>query len=268
MHFVKSYGIIKKSREKGGFSVDEENDVISMDFPEYEEEYPPFPDVKTEESFAECRDEIYEKNVKLAEKMELAERKNENPVRKKKKRCKKTKRFADAARIILVALPCLFLAAAYFSKIFPEQEQETEYSILTFDDEYFKKNSIMQQCEAVITGDSVQFGDKDEECELTIKFTLRNGGNEYIMLAPLQFCVNLGTGAGVSPYLSDGSQYPSYMPVAPGEVIEFRLKYTMNDEDLRHFKGFYYGQYSGHWFAPDDSVKHGIELAIENLNEN
>lgn len=44
--------------------MDKENDVISMDFPEYEEEYPPFPDVKVVIS---DMNEAYERNIRIYE---------------------------------------------------------------------------------------------------------------------------------------------------------------------------------------------------------
>lgn len=56
--------------------MEEENDVISMDFPEYEEENSPFPDVKVDTSFYENREEAYERN-RLIVKEETAEEREE-----------------------------------------------------------------------------------------------------------------------------------------------------------------------------------------------
>lgn len=46
--------------------MDNEYDVIEMDFPGYEEEYPPFPDVTAELPFAEGKEEVYRRNRLIA----------------------------------------------------------------------------------------------------------------------------------------------------------------------------------------------------------
>lgn len=56
--------------------MDKENDVISMDFPEYEEETPAIPDVKVDISFYENREAAYERN-RLIVKEETAEEREE-----------------------------------------------------------------------------------------------------------------------------------------------------------------------------------------------
>lgn len=115
MHFVKSYGIIKKSRKKGVFSVDRENDVLCMEFPEYEEEKSPFPDVKVETPFAARKDEIYERNIMLAERMVLAERKKvKSAERKQKREHKRSNPKISKPRKVL-----LILAAVYSVLIIP-----------------------------------------------------------------------------------------------------------------------------------------------------
>ncbi|MDE6595686.1 MAG: hypothetical protein K2K44_06735, partial [Oscillospiraceae bacterium] len=44
----------------------EENDIVKIDLPPYEEEQSPFPDVETETSFEENKEEIYRRNIELA----------------------------------------------------------------------------------------------------------------------------------------------------------------------------------------------------------
>ena len=44
----------------------EENDIVKIDLPPYEEEQSPFPDVETEVSFEENKEEIYRRNIELA----------------------------------------------------------------------------------------------------------------------------------------------------------------------------------------------------------
>ncbi len=56
--------------------MEKENDVISMDFPEYEEENPAIPDVKVDISFYENREAAYERNRRIA-KEETAEEREE-----------------------------------------------------------------------------------------------------------------------------------------------------------------------------------------------
>ena len=48
--------------------MDKDNDVVKIDFPEYEESSFPFPDVKTDGSFAENKDEIFRRNMIIAAK--------------------------------------------------------------------------------------------------------------------------------------------------------------------------------------------------------
>lgn len=56
--------------------MDKENDVISMDFPEYEEKNPAIPDVKVDISFYENREAAYERNRCIV-KEETAEEREE-----------------------------------------------------------------------------------------------------------------------------------------------------------------------------------------------
>lgn len=44
----------------------EDNDIVKIDLPPYEEEQSPFPDVETEASFEENKEEIYRRNIELA----------------------------------------------------------------------------------------------------------------------------------------------------------------------------------------------------------
>ena len=44
----------------------EDNDIVKIDLPPYEEEQSPFPDVETEVSFEENKEEIYRRNIELA----------------------------------------------------------------------------------------------------------------------------------------------------------------------------------------------------------
>ncbi len=112
LHFVKSYGIIKKSREKGEFSVDEETDVISMDFPEYKETVSPFPDVNVVPTDIE---EAYRKNIDIAKKTRLAERKEVKAAERKQKREHKR----SNPKISKSRKTLLILAAVYLVLIIP-----------------------------------------------------------------------------------------------------------------------------------------------------
>lgn len=71
-----------------------ENDVISADFPAYREEFPVIGDIGIkQESFAANRDEIYERNIRLAERTEnILPRNEDREVRKSVRIMKKINR--------------------------------------------------------------------------------------------------------------------------------------------------------------------------------
>ncbi len=92
--------------------MDKEYDVISMDFPEYEEEYRPLPDVKVVPTDME---EAYRRNIKIAKETRLAERKKVKAAERKQKRDHKRfyQKISKSRKVLLI------LAAVYLVLIIP-----------------------------------------------------------------------------------------------------------------------------------------------------
>jgi len=92
--------------------VDEENDVISMDFPVYEETVSPFPDVKVVPTDIE---EAYRRNIEIEKETRLAERKKVKAAERKRKREHKR----SNTKISKPRKTLLILAAVYSVLIIP-----------------------------------------------------------------------------------------------------------------------------------------------------
>ncbi len=87
--------------------MEKEYDIIEMDFPEYEEEYPPFPDVKVVPTDIE---EAYRRNIEIAKETRLAERKKVKAAERKQKReHKRSNPKTSKSRKVLLILAAVYL---------------------------------------------------------------------------------------------------------------------------------------------------------------
>ncbi|MDE5992266.1 MAG: hypothetical protein K2G87_04375 [Oscillospiraceae bacterium] len=232
--------------------MNEEYDVIEMDFPDYEEPYPPFPDVKValfdkEDSYSKNRDiadKLYADEKQIAEKKQSA--------RKTRREIKKRKTIAVSAGLILSAV--LATAAINFINSW---EQSTTMPISNLDKEYLpaQKTYSGPFFEAAEIGVQLEKIEPDyDEYAVTVNFTVKNTSDEEIGFVPHRFYVKLKSGGVISPHIADSESF-SYsglespwngMHILPGEQSSFSVKYYISEKNASEIKCFAYNVYSNY----------------------
>ena len=229
-----------------------ETDVLEFDFPDYEEPYPPFPDVKValfdkEDSYGRNRDiadRFYADEKQIAEKKQSA--------RKVRREIKKRKTIAVSAGLILSAI----LATAAINFI-SSWEQSTTMPISNLDKEYLptQKTYSGPFFEAAEIGVLLKKIEPDyDEYAVTVNFTVKNTSDEEIGFVPHRFYVKLKNGGVISPDIADSERF-SYsglespwngMHILPGEQVSFSVKYYISEKNASEIKCFAYNVYSNY----------------------
>lgn len=171
--------------------MNKEYDVIEMDFPEYEEEYPPFPDVKSDVNFAVCKDEIYARNIELAKKMPLVSRnekdkekavskKAEKAKPKKSKRSKAEKIIVSAAAVLAAA--AVSVTAAVFAASDIQKPEKVESKLIINSDQLESVTLEQHFKDAELYYDS----DGNKRYAITIGFTIKNTADAPVIFYPME----------------------------------------------------------------------------------
>ncbi len=226
--------------------MDNQTDVISMDFPEYEEEYSPFPDVKTELPFAEGKDKVYDRNIRLAEKMELAEISKVKAVRQKAHKRKKLPSFKESekrqlalAATVIIAL--VIIAAAFSDGSRTDSEEYYDFELpAAYEYVDSLENTEVEQHLEKLEKNSAFMGNF---WLMTVRFTVKNNGSNSIGFTPARISADFGIDEIIDPE-TDFYKKTVFI-VKNGEQAEFSLTYNLYsfgnlNEMLAGLKGFYY----------------------------
>ncbi len=249
--------------------MDKKTDVISMDFPEYEEEYSPFPDVKTELPFAEGKDKVYDRNIRLAEKMELAEIGKVKAVRQKAHKRRKLPSFRESEKRQLILAATVIIALVVIAAAFsdsPGTDSEEFYDFeypAKFEYVNSLENTEVEQHLEKLEKIPYQFSD----CRvITVRFTVKNNGSNTIGITPADISADFGTGELIAPETDFYKQ--TVFVVKSGEQAEFSLTYTLYNvgnlnEMLAGLKGFYYGD---SYIEADSKLIEDIKKALDSTD--
>lgn len=257
-----------------------ETDVLEFDFPDYEEPYPPFPDVKValfdkEDSYGRNRDiadRLYADEKKTAEKKQSA--------RKVRREIKKRKTVAASAGMILSVV----LAAAaidFINSLEPpaampasnlDKEELPERK--TYSGPFFEAAEVDVQLERI--------GSFHDKYIVTVNFTVKNTSDEDIGFVPHRFYMKLKSGGVISPHIPDTENF-SYsglespwngMHLSPGEQVSFSVEYSIPEEKASEIKCFAYNVYNNYLDQiylyediadTDGNISRLIEKEIERL---
>lgn len=242
-----------------------ETDVLEFDFPDYEEPYPPFPDVKValfdkEESYGRNRDiadKFYaakaEEEKERAEKLRKAER-------KKRKRASRAKKHPLRRILSIIALFLFVEASALFisagggewlvGHVFDDSQTADsvkEYIMETKAKKFLESAKVTAQIESVEKSYS-----NSGDTAVTVKFTVENIGDTEISFQPCRFYAVWNNGRSwTSPRVADGEKfsyddkngfwYNAHIPVR-GQ-ISFSVKYYYVSEEK--IDSFAYNVHSG-----------------------
>ena len=229
-----------------------DTDVLEFDFPDYEEPYPPFPDVKVtlfdkEDSYSRNRDiadKIY------ADENQVAEKKQSE--RKTRREIKKRKTIAVSAGLILSVV--LATAAIDFINSW-EQPAAMPVSNLDIEELPERKTYSGPFFEAAeIDVHLEKIGPYYDEYIVTVNFTVKNTSDEEIGFVPHRFYMKLKSGGVIPPHIPDTENF-SYsglespwngMHIPPGEQVSFSVKYSIPEEKASEIKCFAYNVYSNY----------------------
>lgn len=217
-----------------------ETDVLEFDFPDYEEPYPPFPDVKValfdkEDSYSRNRDiadRLYADEKQIAEKKQTA--------RKVRREIKKRKAAAVLAGMILSVV--LATAAMPASNLDKEELPERK----TYSGPFFEAAEI----DVLLEKTAPYYG----KYIVTVNFTVKNTSDEEIGFVPHRFYMKLKNGGVIHPDIADSENF-SYsglespwngMHIPPGEQVSFSVKYSISEENASEIKCFAYNVYNNY----------------------
>ncbi len=277
--------------------MDKQIDVISMDLPEYEEEYSPFPDVKTELPFAEGKEEVYRRNRLIAaeeqakllaeEEKKKADKKAElenmyieaeEAVHRHRQLGKRSDANKKSAAVLKAAIAAL-AAIVFFACVRPDNHGESSgYSqskavqVSEPDEIYGYVDSLecsLGNIEVEQHLEKLEFhsGSYVGRWDMTVRFTVKNNGRNTVGITPADFIADFDSYEPQSP--ETGTYGGTMFIVNGGEQAEFTLtysdiKYPYKIGDsliavLSELKGFYYGD---SYIEADSELLEDIEKVI------
>lgn len=264
---------------KEGCGLNEKNDIIEFDLPDYEEPYPPFPDVKVT-TFN--KEDSYSRNRDIADRLYEKEKQKS----KSKTRSRKTIRkiAALAAGLILSAVLITAAVGAFgererqpsglsspVRKYMAEKKKE--------EDPFFAAAKVIPLLERIDEPDrTAQF--HEDDYAVTINFTVKNTSNEEISFRPNRFYIRLKNGSVLSPFIADfvsGEKNFSYgdpespwygMHIPAGEQVSFSIKYYVSERNASQIKCIAYNVYKNLYadFADTDGyISYRVEKEFEKM---
>lgn len=260
--------------------MNEDYDVIDFDFPDYEEPYPPFPDVRVADF---DKVESYSRNRDIADKLYADEQiQRDRQLASRRSRVREIK-----ARKLAIVL-CAVLAASAFryidniidsiaeppKTVLSEEEKEKLLESKIKGNPFFeaaKVTALLEGVEEDYSGNYV----------VTINFTVENTSSEKIGFIPRRFCVKLQSGSVLFPEIADerffygdydNPWYGMYVPA--GEQVSFSVKYFISEKNASQIKCFAYDVYSDYFNGiylyadiadEDGGISRAVEKRIETL---
>lgn len=225
--------------------MEKDTDIIEFDFPDYEEPYPPFPDVKAADF---DKEESYSRNRDIADRLYtvgLERKKRRDKKTKKRKRFSRAKRSPLGRILSIIMLFLLVEASALFvfnggkekivGLIFHDSQtyDAAQKKIMEKEaNEFLGSAKVTAQIENVEK--SYNYG---KDTAVTVKFTVENIGDREISFQPRRFYAVWNNGF-TSPRIADGEKflyddkdgfwYNADVPVR-GQ-ISFSVKYCISEK--------------------------------------
>lgn len=216
--------------------MNEEYDVIEMDFPDYEEPYPPFPDVKV---VSVDMDEAYRRNIELAKQLsaddaEPAEKAKPIPQKKKTAKPRGIKTITAAAAAYAAALIGIF-AAVFIANVQKPEEAGGNLSIRT---DYEECAEFEQRLESI-----VPYSDKDgqQQYEVTFGFTMKNISDDPVIFFPKLLDVYLDNDGARAPVSMEGTRdFDDGVFAVINSQMDFTVTYILDEDGLSQISFFGY----------------------------
>lgn len=268
--------------------MENDTDVLEFDFPDYEEPYPPFPDVKVADF---DKEESYGRNRDIADKLyadEQNQRDRQLAARRSRVREIKARKLAILAAC---AVLCAALAASAFRYIdniigsIAEQpktvlSEEGREKLL---ESKIKGNPFFEAAKVTALLEGVE-EDHSGNYVVTINFTVENTSDEEIGFVPHRFIIRLQNNYTAFPKNADKELFScgdlgdlenpwNGMYVPAGEQVSFSVQYCLSEKNVSQIECFAYNVsdfsrsiYLYAYIADEDGhVARDIEKEIEKM---
>ncbi len=273
-------------------------DIISMDFPDYVEEYPPFPDVKMELPFAEGKEEVYRRNRLIAaeeqakqlaeEEKKKAERKaelenmyleaaetNRSPGRFRKSLGADKK--ATAVLITAIAALIAILLVSFAKPNYDEgiggaaeyaEESEAPLVSVTYTAAQAESEPERMHTKHAIASIEPFEYEGESLFKVAAKFTAENIGDKDFSLIERDIRLRYGMFGSIEPFdwecgYTFGENKCVYIP--QGEKETFTLYYAVDGDRLEDISGFVYKKHTDEEYAENavnSGYIHDFELEL------
>lgn len=216
--------------------MNKEYDVIEMDFPDYEEPYPPFPDVKI---VSVDMDEAYRRNIELAKQLssddaEPAEKAKPIPQKKKAAKPRGIKTITAAAATYAAALIGIF-AVVFIANV---QKPEEAGGDLIIRDDYEECAEFEQRLESI-----VPYSDEggQQQYEVTFGFTMKNISDDPVIFFPKLLGVYLDNDGARAPVSMEGTRdFDGGVFAVINSQMDFTVTYILDEDEVSQISFFGY----------------------------
>lgn len=264
---------------KGDSPMENDTDVLEFDFPDYEEPYPPFPDVKVADF---DKEESYGRNRDIADKLyadDQIQRDRQLAARRSHVREIKARKLAILAACAVLGAALAASAFRYIDNIIGSIEEQQKAVLSEEEKEKLleskiKGNPFFEAAKVTALLEGVE-EDYSGNYVVTINFTVENTSSEKIGFVPKRFYMRLQSGSVLQPEIAetrffygdyDNPWYGMYVPA--GEQVSFSVKYFITEKNASQIKCFAYDVYSDYFngiylYADIADEDGGISRAVE-----
>lgn len=236
--------------------MENDTDVLEFDFPDYEEPYPPFPDVKIADF---DKEESYSRNRDIADKLyadDQIQRDRQLAARRSRVREIKARKLAILAACAVLGAALAASAFRYIDNIIGSIAEQPK-TVLSEEgrekllESKIKGNPFFESAKVTALLEGVE-EDSSGDYVVTINFTVENTSDDEISFAPHKFTMRVQNNYIAFPKIVDKELF-SYgdlenpwngMYVPAGEQVSFSVKYFISEKNVSKIKCFAYEAYS------------------------
>lgn len=237
--------------------MNEEYDIVEMDFPDYEEEYPAIPDIKV---VPVDMDEAYRRNIELAKQFppdnaEPAEKSKPTPRKKKSPKPQVLKKVTAAAAAYAAAL--IGIGAVVFIANVQKPEEIEGINNISIRTDYEECAEFEQRLEGITL-----FVDEDGQrhYDVTIGFTMKNIADDPVIFFPKLLSVYLDDDSSRgAPVATEGTRdFDGGVFVVINDQKDFTVTYRLDGNEVSRISYFGYSVPYRYRIDIDSKVKEEI----------
>ncbi|MBD5146365.1 MAG: hypothetical protein HDT21_10740 [Ruminococcus sp.] len=231
-----------------------ETDVLEFDFPDYEEPYPPFPDVKVA---LFDKEDSYQRNIELAKQLppdnaEPVEKAKPIPRKKNAPKPRGVKTVTAAAAAYAAALIGI-VAIVFIANV--QKPEEIGGMNLTIRSDYEECAEFEQRLENIFSN---TVSDGHQKYYVTFGFTMTNISDDPVIFFPKELSADID-GSASPPVATEGTRDfdGGVFTVINGQK-DFSVTYCLDENEISEITGFGYSLPYRYRIDIDSKVKEEI----------